>query len=408
MVDYDIADDVARAALAPILGHAFAFPVEDAADWFLRAGHPNIRAIRKDGRVVGGLLVVPMGQYFGGRSVSTMGVAGVGIAPDARGSGAATEMMRALIREQHAAGVALSTLYPATVPLYRRAGYERAGVRREVRIDPVRCIPSGGRDAALHISKLRVSTIEREDDPEVRALYAEYAATQTGFLDRGPYVWSRVFRPRKLVPQAIAVRSQERLEGYVVAAHRTVDGGHIQTEVVVSDLVAVTRRAAERILQILSDYRSLANVVRWSGGVPDVFSLLLPERHHAIADLDHWMLRIVDVERALAARGYPKPVSASLTIEVEDDLIPENHGTFELRVESGTATVRRSARSGGEGAVAKALHMKATIRGLAALYSGYLPARTLRTAGLLEGGDETLAHADALFAGPTPSMRDMF
>ena len=82
-------DDLAP--LGALLAHAFGFPPEDAAAWFERAGSENVLAYREEAGVAGGLLLVPMGQFFGGRSVPMMGVAGVGIAPERRGSGAGGE-----------------------------------------------------------------------------------------------------------------------------------------------------------------------------------------------------------------------------------------------------------------------------------------------------------------------------
>lgn len=64
------------------------------------------------------------------------GVAGVGVAPEARGLGTAAELMRCALREMHAAGFPISGLYPAAQKLYRSVGYEQAGSRFEVRIPP--------------------------------------------------------------------------------------------------------------------------------------------------------------------------------------------------------------------------------------------------------------------------------
>jgi predicted acetyltransferase len=95
METFGIATDAERAALAPMISHTFGFPAADAPAWFERAGYENLRALREGG-LAGGLIVVPMGQYFGGRSVPMTGVAGVGVAPEHRGRGAGTRMMRAL------------------------------------------------------------------------------------------------------------------------------------------------------------------------------------------------------------------------------------------------------------------------------------------------------------------------
>jgi predicted acetyltransferase len=66
------------------------------------------------------------------------------------------------------------------------------------------------------------------------------------------------------------------------------------------------------------------------------------------------------------------------------------------------AAGRTELREGGQG------HIRADIRGLAALYSGHMSAAELCLAGLLDGPGEELARADLLFGGARPWMPDMF
>ena len=79
METFDLAaSDAEREALGTILSHAFGFPLAEVPIWFERAGAENIYAWRSDDAVAGGLITIPMGQFFGGRSVPTTGIAGVG------------------------------------------------------------------------------------------------------------------------------------------------------------------------------------------------------------------------------------------------------------------------------------------------------------------------------------------
>lgn len=83
--------------------------------------------IRHAGQIAGGLSLYSMGQWFGGQRISMSGIAGVGVAPEYRGMGVATELMRQTVNELYANGVPLSALYAATQELYRKVGYEQAG-----------------------------------------------------------------------------------------------------------------------------------------------------------------------------------------------------------------------------------------------------------------------------------------
>src|SRR5688500_12334263 len=98
-------------AMGRIMGHAFAFSPEDFPAWHEQAGPGNFRVVRDGaGTILGNLVLIPMGQFFGGRSVPMTGVAGVGVATEARGRGVATVLMREAMREIRDSGVPISTL----------------------------------------------------------------------------------------------------------------------------------------------------------------------------------------------------------------------------------------------------------------------------------------------------------
>ena len=110
------------------------------------------------------------------------------------------------------------------------------------------------------------------------------------------------------------------------------------------------------------------------------------------------MLRLIDVERALAQRGYAAGVRAELHLEVRDDRLPWNHGRFVLEGADGKATVRK----GGSGEIA------IDVRGLASTYTGFLSPYDLRATGYVEAPTEALDRLASIFAGPPPWMPDGF
>jgi predicted acetyltransferase len=126
--------------------------------------------------------------------------------------------------------------------------------------------------------------------------------------------------------------------------------------------------------------------------------LQVTEQDYTVSYFQQWLLRMLDVPAALAARGYPKGVSGEVHLAVLDDMLPANDGPVILSVADGRADVR----PGGEGTVV------VDVRGLSALYSGYLPPAALQTAGYLKGPDEDLALLTTFFAGPVPWMPDHF
>jgi predicted acetyltransferase len=383
-------------ALGDHLSHAFGFPPKDYVAWFERAKPENVRVVRHGARVVAGLLEIPMGQFFGGRSVSTMGVAGVGVAPAERGRNIAARMMIAMLREAKARGFALSTLYPASLTLYRRAGYERAGARFVVTLDP----------RSVELPRVPAVTIAEVEPPpflppdEIVALYTKLARRSHGFLDRGPYVWSRVTTPRGLSPKLFTVSHDGVLEGYLAVAH--VGGSMDPSKVTVTDLAATTPRAANAILRMLVEYRSLAGSVQWGGGPSDLFMSLLPERHGSVELESSWMIRVLDVARAMEARGWPAEGRGTILFELTDASMPENSGRYAVTLAGGRARVAVDGSAGQDARVTL------TERGLAALYTGYVAPHVLAELGWLEADEEGIARLEAWFAGPLPTLRDHF
>ncbi len=371
-----------------LLGWSFAFPPEDTRGWLERGGVDNVRVLR-DGRTpVAALMLIPMGQFFSGRSVPMVGVAAVGVAPERRGTGVGAALCRATVTELHRGGVALSALYPSTQKLYRGAGWEVAGGRWEVRIPPslIRVHEKGG----------TVRPMETADRPAVMELYKQMASFRNGELDRGPYCWDRVFDPRGRSPLGFLVEHRGQLEGYAILYQVPRDPP--VSELIAHDLCASTPRAGRVLLSLLAQHKTLCQTACWRGAPASALLQLLPERGYEVRLQNPWMLRICHVQHALEARGYPAGLGAELHLAVNDDMVARNAGSWILRVNGGAATVTR----GGSG------RLRTDIRALAALYSGHLPAETLALTGGMSGRPADLAAATAVFASAAPSMTDMF
>jgi predicted acetyltransferase len=390
-MDLDIGpprDEQELARYADILVESLGFPGERIGVWFDRFGRENLRLARSGGAVVGGVGILRMGQWFGGRSIPTGGITAVAVGPEARSRGVGGALMRSTIVELRAQSVPLSTLYPATLPLYRSVGYETAGVRTIHRFT----LPT--LDAGDRACEVRLAT--PSDHEAMRAVYAERARRTNGLLDRCT-LWSGIFDPIVVEKrhQYVAIGASGRIEGYIVYA---VTKGAPMLEVSVRDLVAITPEAGRTLLSLLADHRSVAHKATASLGPGDPVLMLQREQTREIADRFPWMLRVVDAPAALAARGYSPHVRAEVHFEVRDALFGESARRIVLTVDGG----RGDAREGGRGSV------RVDVRALASLYASYASAEDLRVTGLVEGDDAELAKATAVFAGPAPWISDMF
>ena len=375
-------------ALAAVLGLAFGAGDEEATRWIERNDPATGRVLMQDDRLVGGLFLHPMGQWFGGRSVPMVGIGGVGMDPGARAAGGATHLMRETVKELHADGVPISTLFPATQPLYRRAGYELAGSHFRVRVHTDRL--------RTHERDLGIRRAEASDLPAIDRLHAENGRENDGNVERSPMLWARIREPIKSRTHAFVVEGDDGLEGYVYYFSTPNPRSHQDLDL--QDVVVRTPAAARRVLTFLLDHRSLVDSVTWRGHPADPLLLQAREQRHDVKLWDTWMVRIVDVERALTLRGYAPNVEAEVHLAVADDLITSNHDRFVLRVGGGEATVER----GGEGRV------RLDIRSLAPLYTGFATPAQLRTAFGIQCNPEDAERLTAVFGGAAPWMQDGF
>ncbi|WP_447009612.1 GNAT family N-acetyltransferase [Saccharothrix hoggarensis] len=350
-------------------------------------GGPSLRPGRRglaaelDGRLAGVLTIKDFHQFYGGSTVP-MGGLGLAVAPHARGRGLAGALLDASLRDLRERGQALSALY-ATVPaLYRSRGWERAGVHEWLDL-PLARVPAGARiDARPAVAG---------DLSALHACYADLASTVDGMLDRSP--------PAVDVADVLALDVVSVVPGHdgdvrgYLAAERGVD------RLRVFDLVG---RDVTTQLGLLSELGS------WSGVLdraavrvtdPAVTGLLTDQAVEFTVTTSAWLLRVVDLPAAVAARGWPaarwlRP--AAVDLDVVDEHAPWHAGRRRVVVEDGRVRVE----PGGSGAVR--LHARA----LGPWFSGMQDSHALRRAGLLDGDAALL---DRLVGAPgVPRLADFF
>jgi predicted acetyltransferase len=376
--------------LARMISLAFGGPLEGAKEWLSKHSPAELRALREAGTVRAMLRRIPMGLFVNDRPVAMLGIAGVAVAPEDRGRGYARRMMQELMREAWSEGWALSGLYASTVTLYRQVGYEQGGSRFMTTI-PMALLSGFGRAG-------EVVAIDDAGMERVKACYARSTRRSNGGLDRSDYIWSRVRQNRDEIFQGFGlVGSDGALDAYVfLKQHRKPDTG--RSDVCLSDAAFVDAAAGRRLLAFLGDFATMGDEVQIFGGAWHPLLMLLPQPRYTVKLKDYHMLRVVHLERAIAARGYLPGVDAELHLNVRDELLKENAGAWVVRVKDGVGHAQR----GGRGS------LTLDIRGLSAMFAGFLGGRQLPLVGLGEGDERSLATAESVFGGSSPWIIDMY
>lgn len=386
--------DIDAERIGSIDAEAFNFPPERALGFMNLVGRKHFRAVRVDGTWAACLAAIPCGQFFGGRSIPMIGIAAVAVAPEFRGRGVGGYMMRCELELLYARRVPLSALYPATVPLYRNAGYEFAGVQFEHKLATAAI--------DIHDAPLAVRRERPEDAERLAELYTQFAITTNGNIDRVDFFWQRVREHRGTPAQGFVFEGERGIEGYVFFIRRptgTAPSAAGFYTIFLTDFVAATAAAARSLLAFLAGHYTQCDYIVWLGGSTE----LLMQFHLREAFLrptlrEYWMLRIVHCAAALEARGYARELTGEVHLEICDTVLPGNNGRLVVEWSDGRAAVR----AGGRGDV------RLDVRGLAAIYSGFGSVSELRRAGYLDGSEDAAALLARAMAGSPAWMRDPF
>ncbi|MCC6574134.1 MAG: GNAT family N-acetyltransferase [Planctomycetes bacterium] len=370
------------------VGQSFVIPAADMQRSLDRMGIDTIRLLRAEGKQQAGLFFYRMGQWFGGRVVPSWGIAGVVVAPQARSSGAGLRLMRELLLEARGAGVALSSLYPATQPVYRKAGYEVAGSRTGYKL-PVAAI-------TLREKGAEVRPATDADRALYAKLYAERAKSNSGMLERDKALWGRLEGTPENPTYHYVIEEDGKPTGYFIFSQKRAV--FPLADYTVMDHCTLTPVAARRMLAFFASHWSTGDNLVMFGAPLEPVLLHLAEQKAKVDTRWDWMLRIVDLQKALEARGYPDGATAKLEFAIEDDVLADNAGKWTLEVSSGKSQLIR----GGKGRI------KLHIRALAPLYSGALSPAALVRLGWLDAPEEDLGVLAAVFAGSSPWMMDFF
>lgn len=390
------------AQVGMVLSRAFETTPEGAISWVRdEVGVENARVLRENGTVVATSMRAPMGVWLGGRSVPQVGIAGVAVAPEARGRGLAREVMRRCLLEMAELGEPVSTLYSAMHPLYRSMGYDTAGQLFSARV-PAGMIQSGDRGADWR-------PFVKGDLPGVKACHRQRARFVSGALDRGPYVWGRVLKPKAGSAEAYVAEDESgQIEAYcvyrVTARSDGPTSGNARGKLMdVVDFGYLNGHGLDRLMGFLRGFSSVVGEIDLADHPASPMLSRLPDRRFAMSIHDPWMLRVVSVARALEARGYASMLSCEFVLRVHDPLIAGNSTPLHINIGAGNAETRPAIGSEAKHAI------ELDIRHLGPILTGMQSATQLASLGLVRGVAAETAKLDAAFACTgEPCMFDFF
>ncbi len=330
-------------------------------------------------------------QWFAGKDMAVAGIYAVATRAEHRGSGLASAAVEQLLRDEREAGIPVAALFPAVLRPYRRLGFEIAGslTEHELALDRIPEDPPGSTPA--------VEPLDPQRDLVGAAACVEAAVRGgTGTIGIPDPEWflHMVETTPNEVEHAVVVRNAAGHVDGVLSTRNEDAPGYLGIGFGLRCRVFAwrTEPALRALLAYLRSFRGLGRWMRWTGPPNDPLALLVDEQDLRVHERYPWMERILDVEAALEARGWPD-VNADALFEVDDPLLEENRGPWHLTVRDGSATVSPAPSD---------WLRPIKIGTLSALFTGFLSASDAVRLGLIDAGDPVVGVFDVLFAGPAP------
>ncbi|MER5793800.1 GNAT family N-acetyltransferase [Streptomyces sp. NPDC001980] len=381
-------------------------PVEGGGRWWSALEMDRcLLAVTADGRPVG-----TAGAYAfeltlpGGTLVPAAGVTAVGVLPSHRRRGVLSAMMRQQLADLRAGGEFLSVLLASEASIYGRFGYGPATYTARLtvprhraaltvpRAHAVADAPATGSDSGS------VEVLRRAECGDIlEEVYDRYRRAQPGALSRPHRWWAlRAGQP----PISPASR--------YLAVHRGADG--VPDGYASYSVESGTLTVDETIATDDAVFTALARFVLGHDLVSQVVFKHVPPEHplrwqfadfragEVSGDTDWLWVRLLDVPRALTARGWF--TDGELVLDIDDPFFGE-HGRYLLTVRDGKADCVPTDRQP---------DLSLDVRDLGAVYLGGTAPSTLVRAGHIRAHHQGAATlADSLFlADRTPHCLHWF
>ncbi|HEX8868979.1 MAG TPA: GNAT family N-acetyltransferase [Lentzea sp.] len=318
--------------------------------------------------------------------VPAAGITAVGVLPTHRRQGVLTAMMRHQLADLRERGDFLAVLLATEGSIYGRFGYGPATYTRRLTVQR-----SQGAFRAARQDTGSIEVVKRSECGEIlEEVYDRYRRAQPGALSR-PRRWWELGAgqpPVARAPRYVAVHRDARgvPDGY--ASYTLTDGSLVIDETVTGDdavFTALARFALDHdlVTEVAFKHFPTGHPLRWQ--LADINAgVLSPE-------IDWLWVRLLDVPRALTARGYLS--DGELVLEVRDPFLDEQ-GRYLLKIEDGKAACVKTDR---------APDLSLDVRDLGSIYLGGTTASTLTRAGHVNQHTAgAAATADMLFRSAHP------
>lgn len=314
-------------------------------------------------------------------------VTSVSTYPEYSGHGLMKRLLRLSLVRMREDRRSLALLYPFSIPLYRKFGWEIVSNKISYKVKDTQIHPGRIKDRAPGY----VRRVEW-DDPEFMNLHARFALKTHGCIMRDSVAWDEYWRwDEEDTLVAIYYDIEDTATGYMVYSIKT-DIMHIK------EMVYLNMEAQKGLWNYISAHYSMIDEVRGYTYRNELMAFMLEDGNISETIRPYMMARIVDVEMFFEDyRTDDAEADVCFAFEIEDSFAEWNNRTFNVLFHGGRAEVTGM----------DADHrVRMTIGTMSTLLLGYMSATQLSRLERIEGSEEAIEALDEILIHDIPYISD--
>lgn len=328
--------------------------------------------------------VYPLEMNIYGGVVPVGFVTSVSTYPEYSGKGIMSRLMKKSLVSMRAKGQSLALLYPYSIPLYRKFGWEIISNKISYRIRDNQ-IPAKSK-APGHVRRIAW------EDKDFKDLHTQFARQTHGCLFRNFLAWEEYWRWTVAdTVVAIYYNVEDKPQGYMVYLLRD-DIMHIK------EMIYLNREAQKGLWEYIHAHDSMIDEVRGNTYFNEPVAFDLDDGDIKETIRPYIMGRIVDIEAFLARyKCDPMTKNACIAFEVTDTVLDWNNGTFNILFHDGHCVQTEQKAD---------YHVAMNIATLTTLLMGYKTAAQLYRMERIQGDVQAAQRLDDALLHETPYISD--
>lgn len=366
----------------------------------------DVLVAEEDNKIVAALSGIPYEVWLGGVKLPMLGLAGVANSLESRRQGYASKLCTEAIKRGREQGYVISVLYPFRFDFYRKLGWGAVGELIEYRIN-ASSIPN-------YETRKNVRRFVEDDLTKLSECYQRFVEKNNCLAERSLVVWnSKLKSVRNRSFLLFVYESEGKISGYVLFEFKVEDDMFNQ-EIIVRELIYEDSSSYQGLLGFIGSLSDQVRTLRYSAQVDEAFHYILKNPR----DIDNptllglvsktgsygfsYMLRVLDVEKALRARANYNNITGTATLLIKDEQITENNGFFQITLLNGKLEVKKVD-------LLKTACISMTIDVFSQLYSGALTLERANFLGLATVNENSvISWLDKALSQPKPFLQEAF